>query len=43
VGEADDCLHFEAFPNIIKKRYQECKDFAEQYGMKAVFEPQRDL
>ena len=42
VGETEDCLHFEGFPNVIKSRYQECKDFAEQFGMAAVFEPQRE-
>jgi len=41
VGSSDDEIHFEAFPNVIKSRYQECKDFAEQHEMQAVFEPKR--
>lgn len=41
VGEVDGDVHFEGRPNVLKSRYQECKDFADSYGAGAVFEPQR--
>ncbi len=41
VGQKDDRIHFEGRPNILKKRMQECKDFAENYDCTAEFEPQR--
>ena len=41
VGEHQDTLHFEAFPNVIKSRIQELKDFAESRGKNYKFEPQR--
>lgn len=41
VGEADGSLFFEGRPNVLKSRYQACKDLAESYDTNAVFEPQR--
>lgn len=41
VGEVDGILYFEAFPNVIKKKMQFCKDFAEQHGKDYKFEPMR--
>ena len=41
VGSRDDHLHFEGFPNVLKSEMQRCKDFAEQNGMEATFDPQR--
>ena len=42
IGESKDGLHFEGFPDTIRDRYQKCKDFAEQYDKRAIFEPQKE-
>lgn len=41
VGESDGDLHFEGKSNYLKSRYQACVSLAEEYGARAVFEPQR--
>jgi hypothetical protein len=41
VGEVGEDLHFEGRPNVLRSKYQMCKDFADSYGAGAVFEPQR--
>lgn len=41
IGEVDNELHFEGKPNHLKSKYQKCVDFADSYGAKAVFEPQK--
>ncbi len=41
VGEWDNTLHFEGRPNVIKNRFDFCKNFAESYGAEYKFEPQR--
>lgn len=41
VGSVAGDIHFEGRPNRLKSNYQLCKDFADSYGAKAVFEPQK--
>lgn len=42
VGTFKEAFHFEGFPDVVRSRRQLCEDFAEGYGMTAVFEPTRD-
>lgn len=41
VGEANEELYFEGRPNVLKSKYQACKDLADSYGTTANFEPKR--
>ena len=42
VGEsADEVLHFEGFPDVLRARHQKCVDFAESYGTVTKFDPIR--
>lgn len=38
VASNQDCLHFEGFGKAIQSLYQRCKDLAEGYDMKPIFE-----
>jgi hypothetical protein len=41
VGESNEELYFEGRPNVLKSKYQVCKDFADSYGTTANFDPVR--
>lgn len=43
VGRSGNFIYFEGRPEALKSQHQRCRDLADEHGVTAAFEPQRDL